>query len=184
MDGRTGTVPPGRDTNPRCGLAVPAGARPAPARERRQSAVAWPLFSGLGPLGALPTAPRLARVFTALVLGSWQLRTMTEVSELITSELASNVVRAACGPAGQPCYDIDGRLPVLWLRLMTDLTLLRIEVWDDLPQAHGAPAARHPALEEESGRGLQLVEALSKNWGWEQLPGSQAKRVWALLTIS
>jgi hypothetical protein len=32
------------------------------------TAAAWPLFAGLGPLGALPTAPRLARVFTGLVL--------------------------------------------------------------------------------------------------------------------
>lgn len=183
MNGRTGTAPSGREPHPRRGLEVPTGARPAPAWEQRPSAVAWPLFSGLGPLGALPTAPRLARVFTVLILGGWHLRTMAEVSELIVSELATNVVRAAAGPDGQPDYDSYGRLPVLWLRLMTDLARLQIEVWDDLPATCGAPAARRAGPDDESGRGLELVQALSQDWGWEQVPGSQAKRVWALLVI-
>src|SRR5207237_196049 len=56
---------------------------------------------GLGPLGALPTAPRLVRGFTAVVLGGWKLAELAEDAELIVSELCSNVVRAATGPDGQ-----------------------------------------------------------------------------------
>ena len=90
----------------------------------------WPLFAGLGPLGALPTAARLARMFTVLVLSGWELAEFTEDAELIASELCGNVVRAATSPAGQPRYNADGRLPLLWLRLLSDGAQLRIEAWD------------------------------------------------------
>lgn len=151
----------------------------------------WPLAAGLGPLGALPTAPRLARSFTVLVLGGWRLAELAEDAELIASELCSNVVRAASGPDGRPRYDDDGRLPLLWLRLLSDGTCLRIEAWDTVAAEAGVPAPRRAAADDESGRGLELVSALSVDWGWEFLPGHDrprpglpghaVKRVWALL---
>ena len=33
----------------------------------------WPLISDLGPLGALPTVPRLARGFVSVTLNGWGL---------------------------------------------------------------------------------------------------------------
>ncbi len=145
------------------------------------TAPAWPLFAGLGPLGALPTAPRLARVFTGLTLPGWGLAELAEDAALIVSELTSNVVRAATGPDGQPRYDAGGRLPVVWLRLLSDGAQLRVEAWDSLPAEAGTPRPRRAATHEESGRGLDLVAALSLDWGWDHLPGHDAKRVWALL---
>jgi hypothetical protein len=142
---------------------------------------AWPLFAGLGPLGALPTAPRLARMFTGLVLAGWGLAELADDCELIISELASNVVRAATGPDGCPRYSPRGRLPVLWIRLLSDHAQLRAEVWDDLPAELGTPQPRHATQDDENGRGLDLVADLSLDWGWDHIPAHDAKRVWALL---
>jgi hypothetical protein len=182
MNGWTGTAASGRETGLRRGPAGIAGARPAPAGNGRgTAAVAWPLFSGLGPLGALPTVPRLARAYTALVLGGWGLGGVAEDSQTIVSELAANVVRAATGADGGPAYSDDGRLPVVWVRLMADRALLGIEVWDTLPVAAGVPVLREAASDAESGRGLEIIAALSTDWGWERVPGLGGKRTWALL---
>ncbi len=97
------------------------------------------------------------------------------------SEFTANVTQAAAGPDGSFRCDRAGRLPSLWLHLMSDLTRVRIEVWDNLASALGRPAPRQAAPGEESGRGLGLVEALSLDWGWEAVPGHAAKRVWAVV---
>jgi Histidine kinase-like ATPase domain len=145
------------------------------------AAPVWPLFAGLGPLGALPTVGRLARAFTALVLASWRLGDLAEDCETVTGEMVANVVQAATGPDGQPRYDEQGRLPVLWLRLLSDGAALRIEVWDTLSGALGVPVPRAAGPYDESGRGLTLIAALSRDWGCDHLPSHDAKRVWALL---
>jgi anti-sigma regulatory factor (Ser/Thr protein kinase) len=141
----------------------------------------WPLISDLGPLGALPTVPRLARGFAAAVLNGWGLDDQVDVTELLVSELATNVVQASTASDGHPRYDEDGKLPLLWVRLLSDRSRLMVEVWDNLSQALGAPVVRHPEPDEESGRGLEMVNALSEDWGWESVPGWHGKRVWALL---
>ena len=141
----------------------------------------WPLFAGLGPLGALPSAPRLARAFTALVLADWGMSDLREDCELIVSELTANVIRAVTGPDGHPRYDAEGRLPVLWLRLLGDSGELRLEVWDNLAPELGEPAQRRAGTTDESGRGLEIIAALSKDWGWDHIPSHGAKRVWALV---
>jgi anti-sigma regulatory factor (Ser/Thr protein kinase) len=141
----------------------------------------WPLTSDLGPLGALPTAPRLARGFIGVVLNGWGLTALIETTELVVSELTTNVVQAVTGSDGSLIYDAEGKLPLLWVRLSSDRSRLMIEVWDTLPATLGAPAMRHPDEDEESGRGLELIEALSDDWSWEAVPGWHGKRVWAIL---
>jgi len=42
---------------------------------------------------------------------------------------------------------------------------------------------QHPEPEDESGRGLEMVDALSEDWGWENVPGGGGKRVWAMLGL-
>jgi hypothetical protein len=39
-------------------------------------------------------------------------------------------------------------------------------------------------MDEESGRGLEMVEALSEDWGWESVPGWRGKRVWAFVGLA
>jgi len=143
----------------------------------------WPLTSDLGPLGALPTAPRLARGFAGVVLNGWGLDTLIDVAHLVLSELTTNVVEAVTDPDGSPRYDDEGKLPLLWVRLSSDRFRLLIEVWDTLPAALGAPVMRHPDTDEESGRGLELIEALAEDWSWDAVPGWYGKRVWAILRI-
>jgi hypothetical protein len=140
----------------------------------------WPLFAALGPIGALPTAPALAREFTAMILGGWHLAgasDLGDVSVLVVSELITNVVRLATAADGSPLYQADGRLTELWLRLMSDRSLLQVDVWDNLPASVGVPAVRRPAAEAERGRGLAIVDELSCRWGCDQIPGLQAKSV-------
>ena len=143
----------------------------------------WPLTSDLGPLGALPTVPRLARGFVSVTLNGWGLDALIDVTELLVSELSTNVVRASTNPDGTLRYDDDGKLPLLWIRLLYDHEQLMVEVWDTLPTSAGAPVARHPQLDEESGRGLEIIETLAADWGWEAVPGWAGKKVWAILKV-
>jgi hypothetical protein len=186
MNGRTGAATTGLVPGLEGGTPIAPPARPVPAGAggQRPGMRPWPLFTGLGPMGALPTVPGLARAFTVLVLGSWDLvgvLDLAEVSELIVSELSTNVVWAATGDDGSPVYQLDGRLTQMWLRLMSDKTQVRIEVWDNLPQSAGVPVLRHPREDQEHGRGLELVSRVSRDWGWAPVPGMRAKFVWALL---
>jgi len=174
--GAAGSLPP-----------VPA-ARPAYRRHARRPGVRpWPLFSGLGPVGALPTAPGVARGFTAMVLGGWGMAgrgDLVDVSTLVVSELSTNVVDRATRADGSPAYLADGRIAVLWLRLVSDGTVLRVEVWDNLPLSAGFPVLRSPGAAEEHGRGLEVVRQLSRRWGWQPVPGKRAKCTWAVLDAS
>ena len=121
------------------------------------------------PLGALPTAPRLVRRFTTMILADWGLPAVTgnpglaDTAELIASELASNVVRAATDVTGNPRYGPDARLPVLWLRLLSDRARLQIEVWDTVPLDYGFPEPRVAASDDENGRGLALIRAAQQS---------------------
>jgi hypothetical protein len=186
MNGRTGSVA----ASPASGLPdsplIVTPVRPALAGtgERRPGTErAWPLFSGLGPIGALPTAPGLARAFTSLALAGWGLNRMRDEVVLIVSELTTNVVHAAQDADGSPAYDGYGRLPAMWLRLIADRAVLTIEVRDTLPSSAGVPAPCRAGPDAESGRGLEIVAGLSLHWGWEPFPGTPGKRIWATLPV-
>jgi hypothetical protein len=138
----------------------------------------WPLFAGLGPVDARPTVPRLARTFCEMVLRGWGLDSLAEDCRLIASELTSNIVRTATGPDGQPG---GAGLLLVWLRLLSDRSRVRVEAWDNITLDRGVPVWRQAASTDESGRGLELVYKLSHDWGWDHLPAHNAKRVWAQL---
>jgi anti-sigma regulatory factor (Ser/Thr protein kinase) len=138
----------------------------------------WPFSSSL-PLGALVTATPCARMHTRAVLTEWELHDLADSAELIVSELVTNAVRASTDPAGQPRYDGAG-LPVVIVRLGTDRTRVMIEVWDGIS---GAPVAEHAGPDDESGRGLVLVEAVCDRWSWQTVPGWPGKVVWAELHV-
>ena len=137
----------------------------------------WPSSSSL-PLGALVTATPCARLHTRAVLAEWGLNDLAEAAELIVSELVTNAVRASTGPDGRPQYDGSG-LPVVVVRLATDHTRVLIEVWDVIA---GAPVTEQ-APDDESGRGLVLVEAVCDRWSWQSVPGWPGKVVWAELRV-
>jgi len=136
----------------------------------------WPLSAHL-PLGALPTAVPCARGYTRAILDEWNLAVLADAAELIVSELVTNSVQATADKDGRPRYGEAG-LPVVYLRLASDRVRFRVDVWDSVPRV---PAARQAGPDEEGGRGLALVEALSDRWAWTTVPDWPGKVVWAEL---
>lgn len=114
---------------------------------------------------------RLARLLTVAQLCSWGLP--TDPAAQLVAELAANAA-------------LHGRVPGRNFRLALTVTgakTLRIEVTDTRGEQH--PARTHPAAvpgDAESGRGLQLVEALADRWGVDPGPVPR-KTVWAELTV-
>jgi anti-sigma regulatory factor (Ser/Thr protein kinase) len=143
------------------------------------STTAWPLSAHL-PLGALPTAVPCARAYIRVILDEWGLPALADPAELIVSELVTNSVRASADENGRPRYNEDG-LPVVHLRLACGQACVLVEVWDSVPSP---PAARRAGPDEENGRGLALIQALSDRWGWTKVPGWPGKVVWAELRAS
>jgi anti-sigma regulatory factor (Ser/Thr protein kinase) len=125
-------------------------------------------------LGALPTAVPCARLHARHVLREWGLNGLAPDSELLVSELVTNAVKATAGRDEA----------TVRLRLSGDSARVLIEVWDADPRApapkdlgeHGTP---HP--QEEGGRGLFLVTALSARWDWYPTREPAGKVVWCEL---
>jgi hypothetical protein len=123
------------------------------------------------PLGSGAQSGRTARKFTRSTLKEWGLASLADDAEAIVGEFVANAVshaaRAAAAAAGQP----------LGLRLLRRTGEVMCAVLDpsDL-----APVLRMPDRNEEAGRGLQMVDALSDVWGWSPVTG-RGKAVWAIL---
>ena len=107
------------------------------------------------------TAAREARAAARRVLPHWRLSSLLEPVLLIVSELVGNAVR-------------HGRPPVD-LRLRRAGRGVRVDVHDD---ESTPPATRTPAGDDESGRGLLLIDALATESGVELIEGD-GKVVWA-----
>jgi anti-sigma regulatory factor (Ser/Thr protein kinase) len=123
-------------------------------------------------LGAILTAPARARAWTREILGEWRLTALSDVAELLVSELVTNAVTAACG--------LDRS--AIRLILTFGRGELAILVRDGNP---GTPQPRNPSEDDVCGRGLLLVETLSDRSGWYQLEGGgPGKVVWAVLSCS
>jgi anti-sigma regulatory factor (Ser/Thr protein kinase) len=114
----------------------------------------------------LPTAVPCARLHTVHVLHEWGLRDLAGDAEMIMSELITNAIDAAAALPERP--------PVS-LRLLVTEKSLRIEVWDRSPLDL---EPREANADDECGRGLTVVAALSDRWGWERT-GHRRKVVWA-----
>ena len=79
----------------------------------------------------------------------------------MVSELAANAVNASASPDGRPTQ-LDGRTPVIRVRLFVDKAVLVAEVWDE---AGGVPARKIAGDADESGGGLALVHELTNACG-------------------
>lgn len=107
-----------------------------------------------------PSLVAAARAFVQSRLEAWEASDKEGEALLVVSELVTNAVLHA--------------RTVIQLRLSTDGSKLRIEVYDEntrmpIPAICGSDAT--------SGRGLALVAALSTAWGMEQQ--DDGKVVWA-----
>lgn len=130
-----------------------------------------------GQFTSSPRGARLARRLAVRCLERWGHPPASDVSctvALLVAELAANAVR-------------HGRVPGrdFHLRLTSEARtrLIRIEVSDASP-AHpptGSPAPS-PSPDDESGRGLLLVDVLATRWGTAPRPPI-GKTVWAEVVV-
>jgi anti-sigma regulatory factor (Ser/Thr protein kinase) len=105
-----------------------------------------------------------ARHFVRDVL-SEEPRETVEAAELMASELATNCVRHARS-------DFE-------LAIHRSRRVIRVEVSD---HGQGRPVLRSLTPREQSGRGLQIVQKLSEDWGIS--PSPNGKLVWFSLPAS
>jgi anti-sigma regulatory factor (Ser/Thr protein kinase) len=129
-----------------------------------------PLKAVLG-LGAVPTAPGCARAWTRQILWEWRLAGLSDTVEVIVSELTTNAVLAS-RREGRPC---------IRLILTLDGGELGILVRD---YCSGSPQPRDAGADDEDGRGLLLVQAISSRSGWYPAgDGTPGKVVWAVARL-
>jgi len=126
----------------------------------------YPLTSRLE-LGARPTAVPCARIITKQIVREWGLPDLVETAELLVSELVTNAIRASQGLPE----------PAIRLWLVSDRSTLVIRVWDG--NSEMPAVCQDTSLDSECGRGLLLVEALSKDWGAYRR--GHGKVVWVLI---
>jgi two-component sensor histidine kinase len=129
---------------------------------------------------AVPRAAGDARAFTTLVLDAWDLSHLVETTELLVSELITNAVKHAGGVMEPPddLSELTGVIPPVILSVSRFDALL-VQVWD----ASSEPVFRRAAADDDvDGRGLDLVDALSKEWGCEILE-TGGKIVWFAIDL-
>lgn len=113
-----------------------------------------------------PASARLARHLIKQTCGEWGIPEMANDAMVVASELIDNMVQHARS---------EGRL-----RLELRRNMLTVAVADEDARP---PQLRVPGVRTAGGRGLVLVDKLSRNWGTApQLSGG--KVVWAVLTVS
>jgi anti-sigma regulatory factor (Ser/Thr protein kinase) len=120
-------------------------------------------------LSVAPEAARAARAFTKTTLIDWQLGDLITEAVLIASELVTNAVRhGGCCADGTP-------VELAWQRQASRVICVVTDCNSNPPVLGAADQ------DAESGRGLQVVQALAATWGW-MLLGETSKAVWAALT--
>lgn len=130
-------------------------------------------------LAALPAAVKLSRTQVSVTLRWWGLGHLVEDAQLVTSELVTNAVEATGILTPNPSWTERQDLATIRLRVTHLETRIVIEVWDgDLTP----PAVKDLSADAEDGRGLAIVAALSRQWGYFH-PVEGGKVVWAELLI-
>ena len=113
-------------------------------------------------LAAEPGSASLARDFVYMHLAAHGLQYLVEDVRLVVSELATNAVTHAQTPFSLTLSRVNG-----WVLL---------DVMDGAASA--APVPFSPDLLDEHGRGLLLVEVLTREWGTSTTTEGR-KSVWA-----
>ncbi|MEV0278499.1 ATP-binding protein [Streptomyces sp. NPDC050610] len=119
-----------------------------------------------------PPTAEIGRKIVRDVLGVWHLKDLSDRAALVVTELIANAV------GHTPCREIRlvvGRPSSAWVR---------VAVVDREPSR--LPALGRAAFDDESGRGLLLIDSLADRWGCD-LRGSGrrpwGKEVWAEFRI-
>ena len=113
----------------------------------------------------VPEAVAAVRRFVTDVLARWREQDLVLDATLVASELATNAVLHASSPFR---VSVDRSVGVVCIAIQ--------DVASDPAQQ------RDPNGHDASGRGMAIVEALSRRWGCDSLP--TGKVVWAELTTT
>ena len=127
-------------------------------------------------LSARPEEARTARRFVRELLTCWGLEALADDAEMIVDELVVNAVLHGTR-AGLTHTNPGASMTVLRLCLLRRAGEVMLAVVDP---GNETPMPRQPDWGGESGRGLQIVGALSHVWGWSPIAG-HGKAVWAVL---
>jgi anti-sigma regulatory factor (Ser/Thr protein kinase) len=128
----------------------------------------------------MPSAPFWARRHARNVLARCHLPAETiETAELLVSELVTNASKFASHSPATPRTSLPAKVEIIDVTLRYIPDRLVIEVSDSDPNP---PVAANPDLDSERGRGLMLVQALSKEWSYFLKP-SGGKTVYCVLGV-
>lgn len=118
---------------------------------------------------------KVGRDFTRAALRKWGMADLTDVAELVVSELVTNALRHGIPSASTPTAEHHVRL-----RLLAQHPFVMCMVTDP---GSDIPVLRESGPSAESGRGLHVVDGCSVRWGWHLLDEG-GKIVWAVLRPS
>lgn len=131
-------------------------------------------------LATMPSAPFWARRHTEAVMRAWRLGPSDiETAQLLVSELVTNSVKHSRGSAARIPFDGLAEVKAISLTLRCHNDRLIIEVYDSDPTP---PVLTEVAPDSESGHGLVLVRALSKEWSY-YVPPSGGKTVYCVIAV-
>jgi Histidine kinase-like ATPase domain len=122
-------------------------------------------------LGADAGSIRAARDFTTATLHRWGTAERSQDIAIVVSELLTNALRHALPPGSG---DSRPRRPIR-LGLLQPGPCVLCAVADP---SRAAPAPQAPGSLAETGRGLNIICALSDQWGY--VPNEGGKVVWAM----
>src|SRR6266568_1269714 len=164
------------------GVTADVGSAPGSAWQPARPGLPRPLDAGWFTLVTLPTSPFWARRYTRTFLDSCRgiSENTAETAELLVSELVTNAVRFSGDPARTLRYSERTNASLISLSLRHFREGLLIEVYDT---DNDPPIRSHTDDYAENGRGLMLVEALSKEWSYFFPPGG-GKVVYCFLEIT
>jgi anti-sigma regulatory factor (Ser/Thr protein kinase) len=116
-------------------------------------------------LASIPSSVRVARFYVRSAFAHHNLGGFAADAEAVTSELVTNAIEHA----GAATFGLE-------VVRLAESGMVAVIVSDCSPH----PPVRHdPAEDTEHGRGLNIVEALSVEWGWR--PKAPGKAVHAIL---
>ena len=143
---------------------------PHPAR----TACEFPLRMATCTLSGQARSVRAARDFTVATLRRWCTTHSSQDITVVVSELVTNALRHALPEPGL----LTGPPGQVHLGLLEYGPWLLCAVADP---SQAAPVRRRSGSLAETGRGLQMIGALSDLWGYTE-PGDAGKIVWAMFS--
>ncbi|MDN3356679.1 ATP-binding protein [Actinomadura sp. DC4] len=107
---------------------------------------------------------------TKATLVRWSLGEFYDDAAVVVSELVTNAIRYGLSPGA------GSLLRLVLVRYECQLVCMVTDPTDT------APKMQEPDWVTETGRGLHIIEAMSRAWGWTPLLGG-GKAVWASFAI-